>query len=300
LAEDSALVHALLPLKDLDQAKSRLSGLLRPGERRALALAMVEDVLEVLASHPGVTVVTLVSDDPFARLLASEWGAHWLVERTLGRSGLNRVIAAGVEHLQAAGAGRMMVLHGDLPLLTAEDISAALAGQADQGGLLIGPDLAGTGTNLLVFDPTCTPLFAFGPDSCQRHRDWAVSRGIAVSELHRTGIGADVDGVADFARLMTGSGLPPGRRTGELVRTLPLERILAALASLDATFAPVLSVANDNGEPRRRPPLTGLAERSPTERSPTERSPTERSPTERSPTERNQSLAETNWSDLDR
>ena len=42
------MAQALVPLKDLVQAKSRLSGLLRPSERRALAQAMAEDVLAVL------------------------------------------------------------------------------------------------------------------------------------------------------------------------------------------------------------------------------------------------------------
>ena len=42
-------VQALVPLKDLVEAKSRLSGLLRPTERRSLAQAMVEDVLSVPA-----------------------------------------------------------------------------------------------------------------------------------------------------------------------------------------------------------------------------------------------------------
>ena len=39
------MAQALLPLKDLVQAKTRLGGLLRPSERRALAQAMAEDVL---------------------------------------------------------------------------------------------------------------------------------------------------------------------------------------------------------------------------------------------------------------
>ncbi len=43
---------ALLPLKDLVQAKTRLGGVLASHERRALAQAMAEDVLAALtAAH---------------------------------------------------------------------------------------------------------------------------------------------------------------------------------------------------------------------------------------------------------
>jgi 2-phospho-L-lactate guanylyltransferase len=227
------VAHALLPLKNLDRAKSRLSGLLRPTERRALAQAMAEDVLAALVGHPGIDDVTLVSDDPVARLLAAGYGVNWLSERTLGRRGLNPVVTAGVERLRAAGARRMLVLHGDLPMLTAEDVSVAIARQRAAGGLLIGTDLAGTGTNLLAFDATCVPLFAFGPDSCRRHRDWAVARGLAVEELTRPGIGADIDSADDLARLVHAVGLPRAGRTAELLKTLPLARIQAALASMD-------------------------------------------------------------------
>jgi len=68
------MAQALVPLKDLVQAKSRLAGLLRPSERRALAQAMVEDVLSVLSRHKDIVRVTLVSDDPGARHCAGHSG----------------------------------------------------------------------------------------------------------------------------------------------------------------------------------------------------------------------------------
>ena len=67
------MAHALVPLKDLVTAKTRLSGLLRPAERRALAQAMVEDVLTTLVEHRQIERVTLVSDDPGAGLLACKY-----------------------------------------------------------------------------------------------------------------------------------------------------------------------------------------------------------------------------------
>ena len=51
----------LVPIKDLRGAKQRLSPLLSPDERAALARAMAEDVFDALVpfvSEPGVAVVT--------------------------------------------------------------------------------------------------------------------------------------------------------------------------------------------------------------------------------------------------
>ena len=93
---------ALVPLKDLVQAKTRLAGLLRPSERRALAQAMVEDVLTVLTDHPDIEQVTLVSDDPGANLLASNYGVDCWPEYSLGARGLNAVIERASARLLAA------------------------------------------------------------------------------------------------------------------------------------------------------------------------------------------------------
>ena len=135
------MAQALLPLKDLVQAKSRLAGLLRPSERRALAQAMVEDVLAVLSGHKGIKRVTLVSDDPGAGLLATKYDIDYWDESSLCCSGLNPIVQEASTRLLAGGDEPLLVLHGDLPLLTAADISAVLHCQRQLAGLVIGCDL---------------------------------------------------------------------------------------------------------------------------------------------------------------
>ncbi len=163
------MAQALVPLKDLVQAKSRLAGLLRPSERRALAQAMAEDVLTVLSGHSGIAQITLVSDDPGAGLLAQKYGARCWSEKSLGACGLNALIQNASERLLADSEQPLLVLHGDLPLLTAEDISAVLSRQRKLQGLIIGCDRHGRGTNLLAFNAAHMPCFCFGPDSCAGH-----------------------------------------------------------------------------------------------------------------------------------
>jgi 2-phospho-L-lactate guanylyltransferase len=214
------MAQALVPLKDLVQAKTRLAGLLRPSERRALAQAMVEDVLAVVARHPALSRVTLLSDDPCAALLADKYAIRWWPESALedqllsgpgpARRDLNTLLAGASERLLRECVDEpLLVLHGDLPLLGSADITAVLACQRDSGALVIGCDRHGTGTNLLAFDGGSVPQFCFGPDSCQRHRNAAGSAAIRAAVLRRPGIAFDVDEPDDIAALMTifaGSG----------------------------------------------------------------------------------------------
>lgn len=196
------MARAILPLKDLVEAKSRLSGLLRPAERRSLAQAMVEDVLTTLVGHSQISAVTLVSDDPVSALLANSYGIEHLPEAALGCRGLNPVLSKASHFLSERNEQPIVVLHGDLPCLNSDDISAALNALEQNNGLVIGCDRHGVGTNLLAFHPFNQPEFAFGSGSCARHCVWAEVKGIPVHILQRSGIGLDIDEPQDLGLLL--------------------------------------------------------------------------------------------------
>lgn len=227
------MAQALVPLKDLVQAKTRLSGLLSPSERRALAQAMVEDVLAVLSVHPWISRVTLVSDDPGASLLAARYRIDYWSEKSLGCRGLNAVVACASQRLLAESGEPLLVLHGDLPLLTATDISTVIQRQRDLGGLVIAPDLQGSGTNLLAFDRGCMPRFCFGADSCARHRRAAQADSLETGLVNRPGIATDVDEVQDLAVLVDTLGVDSTGETAALLWGTDLgSRIRLALDTL--------------------------------------------------------------------
>lgn len=242
------MVHVLVPLKDLVAAKTRLSGLLSPSERRSLAQAMVEDVLAVVTNHPRIERVTLVSDDPVASMLAAQYGASCLPESDLGQSGLNSVVTAAVAHVlqqEAApvtdqGALELLVLHGDLPLLDAADIDAVLDQRRAGDGLLIASDSHGFGSNLLAFTEREVPVFAFGQDSCAKHLAWAHSAGVNVQVLRRPGLELDVDEPADLSALINKLTADSDSKTAQLLFKKGLiARLTLAIdsLSLEATSA---------------------------------------------------------------
>jgi len=218
------VINALLPLKDLVSAKTRLSGVLSPSERRALAQAMVEDVLATLTSHPQISSVTLVSDDPGADLLAGKYGIDFLDERRFTRRGLNPVLETACDLSVGTQGHLTLILHGDIPLLSHTDIDLALARMEEVGGLVIGCDRLGLGTNLLLFNADSRPTLHFGADSCEKHANSARAGKIAVSVLRTAAIGLDVDEPADLVSLLKELPQRSKSKTAQLLLDTPLSR----------------------------------------------------------------------------
>lgn len=243
------MLTALLPLKDLLLAKSRLAGLLHPSERCALTQAMAEDVLGVLASHAAVQHIVIVSDDPAAALLANKYRAQHWSERSLGCTGLNPVLRCASNRLLREGALSIVTLHADLPLLCADDIDAVLT--ALQGGArpLIGPDRHAIGTNLLAFAAPYLPEFRFGSNSYATHWQAALAAGGTPREIDRPGIALDVDEPGDLAELLP--RLDKASHTGELLLGSELgARVTLALESMQLLANPTADAVDDRGDAR--------------------------------------------------
>lgn len=198
------MIWALLPVKDLVRAKSRLAGVLAPHERRALAQAMAEDVLTALTDSEQLAGVLMVSDDPGAELLAHRYGVELIEEAGLGCHGLNPVIAAGCARLVGKGASAIMVVHSDLPLLTPADVTAlnTVFEQADVDRVL-SPDRARGGTNIFLFDSARLPAFHYGPGSCEAHVSAARAEGRQLRIESRARVALDIDEPADLLELLT-------------------------------------------------------------------------------------------------
>ncbi|MFU8764071.1 MAG: 5-amino-6-(D-ribitylamino)uracil--L-tyrosine 4-hydroxyphenyl transferase CofH [Haliea sp.] len=247
-------VHAVLPLKQLIGAKTRLTGLLDGEQRRTLALAMARDVLGALSAHPAISSITLVSDDTDASQLAAAAAVRLWRETDLLAEGepvltagplpaLNGVLTAACARLRLETTDTdalLLVLHADLPLLTGADIDTALACAEARSGLVVGTDITGTGTNLLLFPANKPPAFAFGPESSSAHLAWAQAQGLPSRSLQRQGIARDIDTPADLLQLHHQSAsLPPGQTRSWLqaLAEPPDSARALALADCDDTAA---------------------------------------------------------------
>jgi 2-phospho-L-lactate guanylyltransferase (CobY/MobA/RfbA family) len=140
------------------------------------------------------------------------------------------VIEAATDRLLEASVEPFIVLHADLPLLGADDISAVIERYRASPGLLIGCDRHRRGTNLLAFGRHSRPRFCFGSDSYAAHRAAARNAGVVCREIYLPGIALDLDEAADIAELMRGLAAA-GARTRALLMSTDLGRRLSLAVS---------------------------------------------------------------------
>ncbi|MBJ3776618.1 2-phospho-L-lactate guanylyltransferase [Acuticoccus mangrovi] len=162
-----APAHALVPVKRLAAAKSRLAPALSPRDRASLQRHMLRHVLAELLAMPELAGVRVISPDPEVHAIAATAGATTQWETPPG--GLNEAVREGVAALAAAGARWAMVVPADLPDLDAAEAAEALALARRTGSPVVVPDLARTGTNALVVRAARPPAFQFGEESFARH-----------------------------------------------------------------------------------------------------------------------------------
>lgn len=163
---------------------------------------MLEDVLTTLQQVPAIAGILLVSDDPGAELLAHKYRLETVTESSLGCAGLNAVISAGIDLLQGRGIEDVLVVHGDLPLLQAADVEAMLAlYQQPQVEVVLAPDLAGSGTNGMLFATGRRPQLHYGIGSCAAHQSSAEALGMVCRVLHNPRLGLDIDQPGDLLHL---------------------------------------------------------------------------------------------------
>ena len=181
--------HVLIPLKRLDDAKSRLAGVLSPEERSALMLELLEGVLAA-AEEADLGPITIVSGEsavPEGFALFADRGLAW-----------NDALAAAMREVVSEPIAA--VVSADLPRLTAEDIKALVAATPDRG-IAIARALDG-GTNAVSMRPPGAVITRVGdPQSAAVHAQATAVAGLAARIVDLPGLAFDVDTPADLAEL---------------------------------------------------------------------------------------------------
>jgi 2-phospho-L-lactate/phosphoenolpyruvate guanylyltransferase len=191
---------AVLPVKRFDDAKQRLGEALRSGTRRALAEAMLTDVLTALRRARRVDRVVVVTSEHAADALARAHDA--LVIRDPAEPGHSEAAAEGVRWAVEQGARRVLLVPGDCPALDPVEVDdLLLAHPGTDKRVTIVPDRHGTGTNALVLCPPQAIAPSFGPGSRERHEAAAREAGAECRIAEPPSLLLDVDTVEDLGVL---------------------------------------------------------------------------------------------------
>lgn len=187
----------VVPVKDADHGKSRLAGVLGPGDRGRFVRSMALDTLAAAASAELVAGVVLVTPD---RVLASwaQRGGALVVDEPPG-GGLDEAVLAGEAVVRARTPDApVAALLGDLPGLRPADLDEGLRLAAAHPRAHV-PDAAGTGTTLLTAASGSTLRPAFGAGSSARH---AAAGHVALDLPADSTLRHDVDEPADLDTLV--------------------------------------------------------------------------------------------------
>jgi 2-phospho-L-lactate guanylyltransferase len=195
-------IWAVIPVKETPRAKRRLWPNVPAYLREQLVLTMLEDVLMVVSRVHGLAGIALVTLDAKASSLGQSYGARILTEDA--RDGHTSAVAAAARTLAAEGVGGMMQLPGDIPLVTAEEISLVVSMHRAAPSFTIVPSHDDRGSNTIVVSPPNAVPLTFGDDSFLPHLRTARCRGIEPLVIRQPGIARDVDNAEDldaFARM---------------------------------------------------------------------------------------------------
>jgi 2-phospho-L-lactate guanylyltransferase len=197
-------VWAVIPVKQISQAKQRLSPLLSTEERRNFFSAMLEDVMNMMVKIDFFEKIILATNCPHAISIA---GRHGITHFETGPDdGLNQAAGETVNHLLENGIRDMFLIPGDIPLITEEEINNVLRAHPSAPSLTIIPSRDKLGSNCILLSPPSRMPLKFGPDSYFRHLEIAQTNGLKINPMVFPGFGLDIDEPKDLFELLKAEG----------------------------------------------------------------------------------------------
>ena len=197
-------VCAVVPVKDLVNAKQRLSAVLDGAERRELFRAMVEDVVSALVQVEAFARIVLVTRDIEVLSLARRHGVETLKEpRNLGQT---EAVGFAVKSLMQAGPQTLLTVPADIPMVPPVELETLVGAHGPAPAITIAPARDELGSNAVMCSPPDALTFRFGDNSFYPHLASARDSGIEPAIVKCPGIGLDIDVPDDLRTLCRAQG----------------------------------------------------------------------------------------------
>lgn len=189
-------VWAIVPVKPLNRAKSRLAALLPSEVREQLAAAMLGNTIATLASSQAISGILVISRDNRALVIARKHGARTVQES--GAPALNPALERANQIIASWNAQAALILPADLPLLVADDLLELTELGRYQRSVVIVPDRFDCGTNALLMRPPDMFPCQFGDNSYLEHKSRAEQAGADVHVFRSDRLMLDLDTPEDL------------------------------------------------------------------------------------------------------
>jgi 2-phospho-L-lactate guanylyltransferase len=191
------IYSALIPVKSLDKAKSRLAPYLTHTQRVTLILDMLRHVVCVLRKSAMLGDINIVCADQRVLAQVQSWGVTALVEE---RAGHNPALTAAATQLRATGTDALLTISADLPLLQPQHIQEMIE-QSKTHHIVLAVSQDGTGTNGILVRPPLAVPYVFGINSFQRYQQEAQQCGLSTTTYISPGTLRDIDTIDDITAI---------------------------------------------------------------------------------------------------
>lgn len=187
---------AVVPLKSHERAKSRLATILSPEQRLRLSFALAERVVQALHATRGIDSVAVVTASAEIAAFARSLGAVPILQSA--DFGMSAAFDLALGELHVTKPRRVLMLPGDLPLISSSALEAVLAAGDNEPGIVVVPDRHLVGTNALLCSPPQALAPCFGGHSFERHLAAAKAAGVSARALEVEALALDLDHPEDL------------------------------------------------------------------------------------------------------
>jgi 2-phospho-L-lactate guanylyltransferase len=179
------ITYAIVPVKEFDRAKSRLSANLKPAQRKGLLISMLDDVLTALSDIQ----VILISPEDISNHVGKRKNVKFILQAPGGD--LNSAVREANDLALREGADSTLFVPADMPLITKKDINDIL-GLGKKHALIITQSTDG-GTGILYRRPPGIIDSRFTSNSFQDHIREAAENGVEVFIFDSFPLSLDID-----------------------------------------------------------------------------------------------------------
>lgn len=186
----------LIPVKDLSTANKRLSSVLSQQKRTQLAYVMLQDVFAAVSSSSLADKKVVVTLDKKAEKMALESGFEVIREEE--QKGESSSVDHALHICKLMGANSVLVIPGDAPLVTGEDIDFILKKERDENSVILVPSDDKLGTNGILRKPPDAIPSRFGHNSFVLHQQEAERRKLHFDIYEVENLAVDLDEPSDI------------------------------------------------------------------------------------------------------
>ena len=193
-------VGVIIPAKSPSVSKSRLKNFLSDTHREKLTSALLHHVISTVVSTSSVTECVVVSSDSALINSLSSSGVSVIKETKL--SGVNAAVKLGNDYFIKKKYSCTIVLPGDLPLITSDEINLIIKLGTSSNSVIISPSESLNGTNALLSNPPAIITTKFDQDSYNSHYSESKKLNLRTIILFAPRIMCDLDTPKDLINLM--------------------------------------------------------------------------------------------------